>query len=197
MWGTGYAPLRWSDIYCAWEKVCDEGSGRISVSVRKIRSDMDMQDEAGYDWVDMEQWTSVRDFLRENPEKWLNRHPAPGKGVRKTAQMLAEAKERVELAAVWICALTNDLQAICVNLWSELDFWLLFQVCSQAECFLKERHLQWHPSMRKRLPVIPYSDGYLAGKKEIDLEGIMKLCSQAADWMGENYQILSYFSNDR
>lgn len=109
----------------------------------------------GYDWLGNEEATNRKKMIRENPMQFLYFAQPTNKGTIHTAQMLVEARDEEERAAIWIAATALELKRLAFIRGGALYAEPLYQ----AACgFLEKRFALWHYAMRRLVPeiMIPY-----------------------------------------
>lgn len=120
----------------------------------------------GYDWIDNEHYTERVESFRHAVDNPFSHGFTPlNKGTLHTLQMLIDAQDEEERAAIWIYAFCHDLTDKHYGMKS-------YGICGQLEnaafLFLKERFDIWHHAMKKLTPeyYIPASVLYEAEFEE-------------------------------
>ena len=108
----------------------------------------------GYDWMEAEAALERKRLIQEDPMHFFC-FTEVTKGTIQTAEMLVEARDEEERAAIWIAATAKELEARCQGAAGRYADALYMS----ATAFLKERYYLWHHAMRKLVPnlMIPYS----------------------------------------
>lgn len=110
----------------------------------------------GYDWLSNEAAKERKQLIQDKPKQFLYFTQPTNKGTVQTAQMLTEANDEEELAAIWIAATAFEL----MNSGRQTDAGrYAYELHDAAESFLRERFCVWHHAMRRLVPevMIPYS----------------------------------------
>jgi len=145
----------------------------------------------GYDWLENENAEERIKIVSERPTQFLLFTEPSNKGTIQTAQMLAEAKDEEERAAIWIAATTFELKNL--NLKNGINGFAS-KLHSSAVSFLLDRYYLWHHAMRKLVPeiMIPYS--VLDSIQCSQIETVMGLVQTNVMLLEGAYTVLRYSS---
>lgn len=144
----------------------------------------------GYDWLEHNTATDKKSLIAKNPSQFLYLTPS-NKGTIHTAEMLSEAQDEEELAAIWIAATAKEIYDYRLN--STLLRWSgrLYR----ASCgFLNQRFYLWHHAMKKLVPEIMIPQSVLENISCKDAEPVISLIQLNTILVKNLYKILCYSS---
>ena len=153
--------MKWEDVYKLWEQGCwrfpDILSGPVAAETVFVEYDREGY-FYGYDWLENGAAQERKRRISSDPITFLYFTAPSNKGTIQTAQMLAEAEDEEERAAIWIAATSFELTERGSGMGTGLSR-CADALNQAADVFLRERYVMWHHAMRKLVPeiMIPYS----------------------------------------
>jgi len=145
----------------------------------------------GYDWLQNDEASERKQLIAKNPTEFLYFTKPSNKGTIQTAQMLAEAQDMEETAAVWTAAtayeLTNYNTQNGVARYAN-------QLYYAAIMFLRQRFELWHHAMRKLVPEIMIPRSVLNSLQCDQAETMMGLIQMNVVMLKGSYTFLRYSS---
>lgn len=189
--------MKWEDAYKLWQIGTLYLPASISAPITPEVVSVDYDREGyiyGYDWLRSDDAQKRKSLIPKNPIGFLYFTEPSNKGTITTLQMLTEAQDEEERAAVWIAATAFDLAERrpgrgLAHFARELNF--------AASAFLLERcGCLWHHAMRKLVPeiMIPYT--VLDSMKCDGAEAVMGLIQTNVMLIEGSYTPLLYSSID-
>ena len=188
--------MKWEDAYKLWRIGCLYLPASLSAPITPEVVAVDYDREGyiyGYDWLRSDDAKKRKKLISKNPIEFLYFTKPSNKGTITTLQMLTEAQDDEERAAVWIAATAFDLaerrSGGIARFAQELNF--------VASAFLLERcGCLWHHAMRKLVPeiMIPYT--VLDSMKCDSADAVMGLIQTNVMLIEGNYTPLIYSSID-
>ena len=154
-----FKEIEWETVYNAWQRGCYYLPNIISQPVTTETIFVDYNQDGyfyGYDWLSNENISERKDMIENRLTEFLYFVKPSNKGTIQTAEMLAEAKNDEELAAIWIAATAKELSDSPVDISVRHHADMIYRA---ARNFLKDRFYLWHSSMRRLVPdiMIPLS----------------------------------------
>ena len=145
----------------------------------------------GYDWLQNEDADERKQLIAENPTEFLYFTKPSNKGTIQTAQMLVEAQDTEEMAAIWIAATAFELMNKSVHSGVARYANELYYAAIE---FLRNRFYLWHHAMRKLVPeiMIPYS--VLDSLRCEQAEALIGLIQMNVIMLKGSYTLLHYSS---
>lgn len=187
--------MKWNDAYKLWQ----EGSlflpaalsAPLTPEIVTVNYARDVN-IFGYDWLRNDEAQHRKEVIAKNPVEFLLFEKPSNKGTIKTVQMLAEAKNEEERAAIWIAATSFDLMKEKAG----GDFSPFAYQLNSAACeFLQNRYAYlWHHAMRKLVPAIMIPYTVLDSVKCEDAAAVMGLIQTNVLLINGNYTPLLYSS---
>lgn len=138
-----------------------------------------------------EETVSRKQLIKDNLSQFLLFTRSTNKGTIRTAQMLVEAKDPEEIAAIWIAATAFELSNIQRQ--KEIARQAFHLYCA-AIIFLRERFIVWNHMMRRLVPdvLIPYP--VLDNLCGDNAQTVMGLIQMNVLMIKSSYTILRYSS---
>lgn len=145
----------------------------------------------GYDWIENVAADERKQLIKKNPIEFLYFSKPTNKGTIQTAEMLIEAQDEEELAAIWIaatakelseCSAGNDVRRCAAMLYSE--------TCD----FLKTRYYLWHHAMRRLVLTLLIPSSVLESIRGENVETVIGLIQMNTMMLKSNWSILRYSS---
>lgn len=145
----------------------------------------------GYDWLRNDEAHERKNLISTNPIQFLYFTKPSNKGTIQTAQMLEEAKNEEECAAIWIAATAFELADS--NLENGASRYA-HQLHYAALSFLREHYVTWHHAMRKLVPEIMIPYAVLNSLQCNQAETVMGLIQMNVMMLKGAYALLRYSS---
>lgn len=145
----------------------------------------------GYDWLEAEAAQKRKQLIKNNPIEFLYFTKPSNKGTIQTAEMLIEAQNEEELAAIWIAATAKELSEYTIGNGVGLYADMLHMAACQ---FLKTRYALWHHAMKRLVPDILIPSSVLENIVCKEAEPIMGLIQMNTVLLKSTYNILRYSS---
>ena len=189
--------MKWEDAYKLWQigSLYLPASFSAPMAPGVVAVDYDREGYIyGYDWLRSDNAQKRKGLISKDPIEFMYFTKPTNKGTITTLQMLAEAEDEEERAAVWIAATAFDLaeRRSVRNLVRFAD-----ELNSAAYTFLRERYsFLWHHAMRKLVPeiMVPYT--VLDSIKCDGADAVMGLIQTNVMLIESNYTPLLYSSVD-
>ena len=190
--------MKWEDVYKLWQIGSLYLPASLSAPITPEVVSVDYKWEGylfyGYDWLYNADAQERKRLISEDPVEFMYFTQASNKGTITTLQMLTEAQNEEERAAIWIAATTFDLMKR-QSIWNYAHY--ARELNSAACTFLQERYcFLWHHAMRKLVPeiMIPYT--VLDSMKCDGAEAVMGLIQTNVMLIEGSYTPLLYSSID-
>ena len=187
--------MKWEDVYALWKRGCYRFPSVLSaplpvetVSVRYGKSGYFY----GYDWLEKSGAQERKQLIKERPEEFLYRTRPSNKGTIQTAEMLVEARDEEELAAVWIAATAKELSDYKFENGIGYCADMLYTVAAYR--FLSSRYYLWHHAMKRLVPKILIPWSVLENIACDDAEPVMGLIQMNVLLLKSTWTILRYSS---
>lgn len=153
--------MKWADVYKLWQigSLYLPASLSAPMAPEVVAVDYKREDYLfyGYDWLYNADAQERKRIISHDPVAFMYFTKPSNKGTIMTLQMLTEAKNEEERAAIWIAATTFDL----MRRQSIRNYARYAHEMNSAACtFLQEQYrFLWHHAMRNLVPeiMIPYS----------------------------------------
>ena len=148
------AEITWPEIFKSWSVGTFSGPAVLEAPVRPVEVPVKYEEPGhyfyGYDWLSRAEYDQRRELIERDPAAFLYFTKATNKGTIHTLQMLTEAKDDEERAAVWIAAFAKEIRDSGDRAaWRYAD-----QLGRASEAFLRERFSLWHHAMRQLVPAV-------------------------------------------
>ena len=187
--------MKWEEVYKLWELsslyLPDSLSAPVEAETVAVRYDREGY-IYGYDWLRNDIAQRRKQRIADDPVGFLLFSEPTNKGTIHTAQMLTEAEDEQERAAIWIAATAFEL----MEHHREHVSPYARQLHEAAAAFLRERFYLWHHAMRGLVPeiMIPY---LVLDSIQCDRpEAVMGLIQTNAIMLKGCYTLLRYSSID-
>lgn len=151
--------LDWEEVYQSWVYGQYYLPAVLSEPVKGETISVECPEDGcyiyGYDWLNRQGTLERKRLIAEQPTEFLYFTRPTNKGTIHTAQMLIEAKDDAERAAIWIAATAFELKGLTFMGRGKLYAERLYETACE---FLKERFELWHYAMRRLVPeiMVPY-----------------------------------------
>lgn len=154
-----FEKMKWEDVYSLWKQnsyqfseILTDPSSAETIFVQYNREDFIY----GYDWLTVKEVEARKKLIIKNLIKFLYFTKPSNKGMIQTAQMLIEAKNQEEKAAIWIAATAKELLE-CPFENRVGKYASTLEIA--ARTFLMDKYQIWYHAMKKLVPeiMIPYN----------------------------------------
>jgi hypothetical protein len=130
-------------------------------------------------------------LIEKNPTQFLYFTKPTNKGTIQTAEMLMEARNEEELAAIWIAATAKELSEYRVG----RNFGYYPHILHMAACeFLGTRYYLWHHAMKRLVPEVMIPSSVLESIVCKDAEPVVGLIQMNTVLLKSTWSILRYSS---
>lgn len=130
-------------------------------------------------------------MIQTNVTEFLYFTKPTNKGTIQTIEMLSEAIDEEERAAIWIAATAFELQN---KRYENGISTYAYQMYNAARGFLQDRFYMWHHAMKRLVPdvIIPHNVLNSISKAEVDT--VMQLIQMNTLMIKSSYSVLLYSS---
>lgn len=146
--------VSWNEIYRHWKIYAHSSPAILNspIILKEIHVDFSEQEGIfyGYDWLPTNEYSRRKTTIETNPLQFMYFTKPTNKGTIHTLQMLVDAKDDEERAAIWVYAFAKELSDCASG--STLRF--AYQLCDASLEFLSTRYYLWHHAMKKLVPEI-------------------------------------------
>ena len=189
-----FEQMKWENVYELWRtcgyhfpKVLTEPVSAETVFV-EYKQDGYIY---GYDWLEVTEAQKRKQLIEKEPTQFLYFTKPTNKGTIQTAEMLMEARDEEELAAIWIAATAKELSEYRVG--RNLGHYP--HILHMAACeFLGTRYYLWHHAMKKLVPKIMIPSSVLESIVCKDAEPVVGLVQMNTVLLKSTWSILRYSS---
>lgn len=189
-----FEQMKWENVYELWQrgryhfpKVLTDPVSTETVFV-EYKQDGYIY---GYDWLETEEAQERKKLIKKNPVEFLYFTKPTNKGTIQTAEMLIEARNEEELAAIWIAATAKELSEYRMG----NGVGRYANMLHMAACeFLKTRYFLWHHAMKKLVPDIMIPLSVLENIVCKDAEPVIGLIQMNTVFLKSTWSILRYSS---
>lgn len=189
-----FEEMKWEDVYKLWKADCYRFSDMLSSPVSAETIFVEYKQEGyfyGYDWLHHDEVTKRKELIEKNPISFLLFTKPTNKGTIQTAEMLIEAQNEEELAAVWIAAIAKELSEYRggdgVSLYSDM---LYMAACE----YLQDRYYLWHHAMKRLVPQIMVPRSVIENVTCKDVKPVIGLIQMNTVLLKNTWSILRYSS---
>ena len=186
--------MTWKDIYKLWEISSYDFPKTLTepVAAEKIFVKYEQNNHYiyGYDWLKTTEVQERKQLIMENPIQFLYFTKSSNKGTIQTAEMLMNASNEEELAAIWIAATAKELEYRSSG--NARYYASTLQIT--AEDFLRDRYSLWHHAMKKLVPDIMIPSSILENIVCEDPSPIIGLIQLNTLLLKTSWKILLYTS---
>lgn len=186
--------LNWEEVYKVWKYEAYSASTDLTSPITATEIFVDYKQEGyfyGYDWRNNESANNIKNLIATDPISFLLFAQPTNKGTLHTAQMLIEAKDSEERAAIWIAATAKDLYEAHINKCVSRQ---AYRIYFAAVRFLNNRFFTWHHAMRNLVPEIMISNSVLNSISCEDIAPVIGLIQMNTALLKNTHEILLYSS---
>lgn len=145
----------------------------------------------GYDWLKNTEAAQRKKMIQSNVTEFFYFTKPTNKGTIQTIEMLSEAIDEEERAAIWIAATAFELQN------KQYENGIPFLACQMhdaARTFLQGRFNMWHHAMKRLVPDIIIPPNVLKSIANADADTVMQLIQMNTLMINGSYSVLLYTS---
>lgn len=189
-----FEELEWKDVYKIWKAGCYHFPKVLSSPVYAETIYVEYKQDGyfyGYDWLQQDKVTERKRLIENNPVGFFYFTNPTNKGTIQTAEMLIEAQNEEELAAIWIAATAKELS----NHGDRSDVPYYSDTLYMVACnFLQARYYLWHHAMKKLVPEIMVPKPVIESVACKDAKPVIGLIQMNTLLLKSNWTILRYSS---
>ncbi len=189
-----FEQLEWETIYELWKRSRYHFPKSLSRPVSAETVFVEYQQDGyiyGYDWLENEAARERKQLIQKNPMEFLYFIKPTNKGTIQTAEMLLEARDEEESAAIWIAATAKELS----EYWIGSGVGRYAAMLHMAACkFLKTRYDLWHHAMKRIVPEILIPTSVLENIVCKDAAPVVGLIQMNTVLLKSTWSILRYSS---
>lgn len=190
-----FEQMKWEDIYELWKmesyRFPKALTAPVSAEMIFVKCERDDYYIYGYDWLETMKAQERKQLIKKSPTEFLYFTQPTNKGTIQTAEMLVDAQNEEELAAVWIAATANELSECrggnSVRCYADM---LHVAACE----YLRTRYALWHHAMKRLVPEIMISWSVLESIVCKDARPVMGLIQMNTVLLKSTWNILRYSS---
>lgn len=186
--------MKWKDIYKRWETRCFYYPNALTAPVSAETVFVEYKQDGyiyGYDWLETSEAQKRKQLISKNPLEFLYFTKPTNKGTIQTAEMLIEAQNEEELAAIWIAATAKELSGYGYgNGLGRYADMLYISACD----FLRTRFYLWHHAMKRLVPEIVIPSTVLESIVCKSIEPVIGLIQINTVILKSTWSILRYSS---
>lgn len=189
-----FEQMKWENVYELW-RMC--GYHFPKVLTEPVSAEMVFVEYKqdgyiyGYDWLEVTEAQERKQLIEKNPTQFLLFTRPTNKGTIQTAEMLMEARNEEELAAIWIAATAKELSEYRGG----RNFGYYPHMLHMAACeFLETRYYLWHHAMKRLVPEIMIPSSVLESIVCKNAEPVVGLVQMNTVLLKSTWSILRYSS---
>lgn len=186
--------MKWEAVYELWQNGSYYFSKALTASVSAETVFVEYKQSGyiyGYDWLENDMAQKRKQLIKNNPTQFLYFEAPSNKGTIQTAEMLIEAQNEEELAAIWIAATAKELSEYMRG----NDIGRYANILYGAACeFLRSRYVLWHHAMKRLVPDISIPSSVLENIVCKNAEPVMGLIQMNTLLLKNTWSILRYSS---
>lgn len=189
-----FEQMKWENVYDLWKTGCYQFPELLSSPISAETIFVEYKQDGfiyGYDWLENVVAHERKQLIEKNLIEFLYFTKTTNKGTVQTAEMLMEARDKEELAAVWIAATAKELSEYRIGNSVERYANLLYMAALE---FLKTRYYLWHHAMKKLVPEIMIPSSVLENIICKDAEPVIGLIQMNTILLKSTWSILRYSS---
>lgn len=189
-----FEQMKWKDVYELWKRSCysfpQTLTDPVSAETIFIKYERDGY-IYGYDWLDAVEAQERKRIIKANPIEFLYFTNPTNKGTIQTAEMLIEARNEEERAAIWIAATAHELSEHMIG--NDVGQYADILYMAAYE-FLNPRYYLWHHAMKRLVPKIMIPSSILSNIICKDAKPVMQLIQINTILLKSTWNILRYTS---
>lgn len=186
--------MEWDTVYKLWKMGCYYFPKVLTEPVSAETVFVEYKQDGyiyGYDWLEATEAQERKQLVEKHPIEFLYFTKPTNKGTIRTAEMLVDAHNEEELAAIWIAATSKELCDYRIG----SDVGRYANILYMAACkFLGSRFYLWHHAMKKLVPEIMIPSSVLENIACKDAETVVGLVQINTIMLKSTWSILRYSS---
>lgn len=189
-----FEQMKWEDAYELWKGGCYSFPKLLTDPVSSETVFVKYERDGyiyGYDWLETVEAQERKRLIKENPIRFLYFTKPTNKGTIQTAEMLIEAQDEEELAAIWIAATAHELSERMIG--NDIGLYADILYVAAYE-FLRTRYFLWHHAMKRLVPEIMVPSPILSNIICKDAKPVMGLIQMNTILLKSTWSILRYSS---
>lgn len=189
-----FEQMNWEEVYQLWTQSAYYFPNSLSLPPETERVPIACQEDEcfyGYDWLECTQAAQRKQRIQTNLAGFIYFTKLTNKGTIHTLDLLSEARDDEERAAIWIAATASELKGAQYN--SDVTR-LAFQMHHAALRFLQNRFYLWHHAMQRLVPEILVPPMLIASLSKPDAQTVMQLIQMNTLMLKGSYRALLYSS---
>ena len=186
--------MKWESVYELWKRGCYDFPKVLTEPVSAETVFVEYKQEGyiyGYDWLETTEAQERKQLIEKHPTEFLYFTKLTNKGTIQTAEMLMDAHNEEELAAVWIAATSKELYDYRIGSDAGRYANILYMAAYE---FLGARFYLWHHAMKKLVPEILIPSSVLENVVCKDAEPVVGLVQTNTVLLKSAWRILRYSS---
>lgn len=189
-----FKQMKWEETYSLWNNNSHYFSNILSEPITAESVFVEYNQEGyiyGFDWLQNKAAQARKELIEKDPLKFLYFTQPTNKGTIQTVEMLMDAQNEEELAAVWIAATAKELYEYRYG----NGIGRYANMLHMAACeFLQTRYYLWHHAMKRLVPEILIPPSVLESIVCKDAAPIMGLIQMNTVLLKRSWSILRYSS---
>lgn len=189
-----FEQMKWEETYSLWNNNSHYFSNILSEPITAESVFVEYNQEGyiyGFDWLQNKAAQARKELIEKDPLKFLYFTQPTNKGTIQTVEMLMDAQNEEELAAIWIAATAKELYEYRYG----NGIGRYANMLHMAACeFLQTRYYLWHHAMKRLAPEILIPPSVLESIVCKDAAPIMGLIQMNTVLLKRSWSILRYSS---
>lgn len=189
-----FKQMKWEETYSLWNNNSHYFSNILSEPITAESVFVEYNQEGyiyGFDWLQNKAAQARKERIEKDPLKFLYFTQPTNKGTIQTVEMLMDAQNEEELAAIWIAATAKELYEYRYG----NGIGRYANMLHMAACkFLQTRYYLWHHAMKRLVPEILIPPSVLESIVCKDAAPIMGLIQMNTVLLKRSWSILRYSS---
>ncbi len=189
-----FEQMKWEEVYQLWKHGAYYFPQSLTAPLLVEKVTVEYRSSGyfyGYDWLENTEAAQRKKMIQTNVTEFLYFTKPTNKGTIQTIEMLSEAIDEEERAAIWIAATSFELQ----NKHYENGISALaYQMHNAAWEFLRERFYIWHHAMKRLVPDVLIPHNVLKSMSNMDADTVMKLIQMNTLMIKGSHSVLLYSS---
>lgn len=189
-----FKQMKWEETYSLWNNNSHYFSNILSEPITAESVFVEYNQEGyiyGFDWLQNKAAQARKELIEKDPLKFLYFTQPTNKGTIQTVEMLMDAQNEEELAAIWIAATAKELYEYRYG----NGIGRYANMIHMAACeFLQTRYYLWHHAMKRLVPEILIPPSVLESIVCKDAAPIMGLIQMNTVLLKRSWSILRYSS---
>lgn len=189
-----FKQMKWEETYSLWNNNSHYFSNILSEPITAESVFVEYNQEGyiyGFDWLQNKAAQARKELIEKDPLKFLYFTQPTNKGTIQTVEMLMDAQNEEELAAIWIAATAKELYEYRYG----NGIGRYANMLHMAACeFLQTRYYLWHHAMKRLVPEILIPPSVLESIICKDAAPIMGLIQMNTVLLKRSWSILRYSS---